>query len=103
MKRTLPVILGIVYSAMSYSQAGDCPGEWTCTLSQGETAVAGGTDELNGSNQGCLSSNEATSSYWYQICAANNGTLQFTIAPSGSMNDYDWAAWGPNSPCPPTS
>src|SRR5690554_2904791 len=87
----------------------DCPGaEMVCS----NTSFAGnssgfGTQELNASNQGCLSSGERESS-WYYVNIGSNGTLEMTISPVAS-DDYDWAIWGPFSSttastnCPPTS
>lgn len=66
-----------------------------------------GTQELNGSNRGCLLGNERESS-WYYINVGSSGTLEMTISPTAS-DDYDWAIWGPfteataNANCPPTS
>ncbi|WP_417266577.1 hypothetical protein [Brumimicrobium sp.] len=87
----------------------DCPGaEMVCS----NTSFAGnssgfGTQELDASNQGCLSSGEKESS-WYYVNIGSNGTLEMTISPVAS-DDYDWAIWGPFSStnastnCPPTS
>src|SRR5690554_686329 len=87
----------------------DCPGaEMVCS----NTSFAGnssgfGTQELNASNQGCLSSGERESS-WYYVNIGSNGTLEMTISPVAS-DDYDWAIWGPftdltaNANCPPIS
>lgn len=61
-----------------------------------------GTQELNAGNRGCLNGNEHQSS-WYLISIGTTGTLQFTISPVVASDDYDFAVWGPNSPCPPTS
>lgn len=66
-----------------------------------------GTQELNGSNRGCLLGNEHESS-WYYINVGSSGTLEMTISPTAS-DDYDWAIWGPftettaNLNCPPTT
>lgn len=66
-----------------------------------------GTQELNGSNRGCLLGNEHESS-WYYINVGSSGTLEMTISPTAS-DDYDWAIWGPfteataNANCPPVS
>ena len=83
-----------------YSQ-GDCPGEIICT-NQNDICTNGSITDLNASNRGCLTSNEANRSYWYQFCINNSGSLQFTINPNGANNDFDWAIWGPNATCPPT-
>lgn len=61
-----------------------------------------GTQELDVTNRGCLSTNEHQSS-WYLISIGTTGTLQFTISPSNGTDDYDFALWGPSSACPPTA
>lgn len=60
-----------------------------------------GTQELSATNRGCLNGNEHQSS-WYVISIGTSGTLQFTIAPTVTSDDYDFAVWGPGSACPPT-
>jgi hypothetical protein len=65
--------------------------------------VSGSINELNPTNRGCLAASEATASYWFQVCISTSGTLAFIIDPAGTNNDYDFAVWGPNSLCPPTT
>lgn len=67
-----------------------------------------GTQELNSSNDGCLSGENQSSWYFFQATAA--GTIEFTISPSNTSDDYDFAVWGPypstSTPgdiCPPSS
>ena len=66
-----------------------------------------GTQELDGSNRGCLAGNENESS-WYYLYVGTNGTLEMEVNPDVN-DDYDWAIWGPfnttnvNTNCPPTS
>lgn len=83
--------------------AGDCPGLLVCADVASATVVNGSVNELNAANRGCLAASEATASYWFQVCISTSGTLAFIIDPSGTNNDYDFAVWGPNSPCPPTN
>lgn len=92
--------LCVIFKA--YSQNGDCPGEAVCT-NQTENMISGSVNELNAANRGCLGANEATSSYWYQLCVSTNGTIEFAINPNGAGNDYDFAVWGPGASCPPTT
>lgn len=73
----------------------------------GGTSGVGCNQELNASNQGCLS--VENNSNWYIFSPSTSGTIAFTIAPSGSQ-DYDFAVWGPfssgstaSSVCPPSS
>lgn len=90
----------LLASLASHAQ-GDCPAAQVCAGGS-FTAQSGGTDELGGGNNGCLSSNEASSSYWFRICTLTAGTIQFAINPSGANNDYDFAVWS-GSNCPPTA
>lgn len=67
-----------------------------------------GTQELSSSNDGCLSGEHQSSWYFFQASAA--GTIEFTISPSNSADDYDFAVWGPypssSTPggiCPPST
>lgn len=84
-----------------FGQAGDCPG--LCITSNGTYAATNGsTNELNASNRGCLTANEASSSFWFQVCFTSNGTFQFYIDPSGNRNDFDFAIWNTTT-CPPTT
>lgn len=92
----------LLCSLMSYSQAGDCPALCIASDIASTTAVAGSTDELNPTNGSCLSANEATSSYWYQVCFSSAGTFAFTMNPSGNKNDFDFAVWNGRN-CPPTA
>ena len=61
-----------------------------------------GAQELSSANQGCLSSGERQSS-WYYFQAQTSGTLEMTIDPS-TNTDYDFALWGPMTTytCPVT-
>jgi hypothetical protein len=92
----------ILLSCEISAQNGDCPGEPVCTP-QTENMSAGVVNEITPANRGCLGAAEATSSYWYQLCAATSGTISFTINPQGAGNDYDFAIWGPGAACPPTT
>ena len=59
-----------------------------------------GVQELTAGNSGCLGIEHQSS--WYTFTIQTSGTLQMLINPSGA-DDYDFAIWGPNSNCPPTS
>ncbi|MCW8940218.1 MAG: CUB domain-containing protein, partial [Flavobacteriales bacterium] len=68
-----------------------------------------GVQELNASNRGCLADDENQSS-WYFFQATTAGTIEFTISPSNTSDDYDFAVWGPypstSTPgdiCPPST
>ncbi|MDB4533279.1 T9SS type A sorting domain-containing protein [Vicingaceae bacterium] len=49
--------------------------------------------DLDGSNSGCLGTENETS--WYFFEAQTAGTLEFLIDPSNGTDDYDFAMWGP--------
>ncbi|WP_343630989.1 hypothetical protein [Fluviicola sp.] len=74
-----------------------------------QTANSGGagTQELTGSNQGCLGIEHQSS--WYYLNVQTGGTLTMTIAPTNGGDDYDFAIWGPfttataGANCPPVS
>lgn len=101
MKKIL-LLFCVILSLVGYAQNGDCPAEFVCTNQSGESVNNGSTNELNASNRGCLTSNEASASHWYRVCFSTPGTFQFTISPSGNNNDYDFAVWN-GSNCPPTA
>lgn len=98
MRKILVILL--LLTNYCYSQ-GDCPPQYSC-IGGNLTAVVDVVDELNPINQGCLAVNEGTTSYWLQICAQTAGTIQFTIAPAGSNNDFDWSVWNGIN-CPPNT
>jgi hypothetical protein len=60
-----------------------------------------GTQELNATNQGCLFTEHQSS--WYTFTIQTSGTLTMDIIPQNGTDDYDFAIWGPNSACPPTT
>jgi hypothetical protein len=93
-------ILFVLLTLFSFSQAGDCPGY--CLQNSGTfTATAGLVAELNTTNRGCLTANEASSSFWFQICFNSAGRFHFSINPNGNRNDFDWAIWNAET-CPPS-
>lgn len=61
----------------------------------------GAINDLNGSNHGCLTTNEHQSS-WYYFQISTSGTLTFSINPATATDDFDFAVWGPSSTCPPS-
>lgn len=80
--------------------AQNCPSTNICGLTS-MTPSGAGTQELNSSNNGCLSIEH--NSVWYTVTILTSGTLQFTIDPNINSNDFDFGVWGPNSACPPTN
>lgn len=87
----------------------DCETAELLCSNTSQTANSGGagTQELNGSNQGCLGIEHQSS--WYYLNVQTGGTLTMTIAPVNGGDDYDFAIWGPftaataGANCPPTS
>tara|TARA_R110000868_G_scaffold263498_2_gene522109 strand:- start:26 stop:997 length:972 start_codon:yes stop_codon:yes gene_type:complete len=102
MKKIILVIIYLCGGNSAFSQAGDCPALCVTTDIVATTAVDGTIDELNTTNGNCLSANEASSSYWYQVCFSSAGTFAFTMNPSGNKNDFDFALWT-GTACPPTA
>ncbi|MBC8173697.1 MAG: T9SS type A sorting domain-containing protein, partial [Chitinophagales bacterium] len=62
----------------------------------------GAVNDLNGTNHGCLTTNEHQSS-WYYFQIQTSGTLTFTINPDNPVDDFDFGIWGPSSSCPPST
>lgn len=97
MKKVLVIILflGSVFSARAQSPAQNCMGAipicQTVYTQMNTYAGAGSITELNGSNQGCLTTGESNSA-WYILNTSTSGSFVFTITPFGS-NDYDFAVW----------
>jgi hypothetical protein len=60
-----------------------------------------GVQELTAANQGCMTTEHQSS--WYTFTIQTSGTLSMTISPQNGTDDYDFALWGPNPNCPPTS
>jgi hypothetical protein len=87
----------------------DCPGaQMVCSNNSfsGNSSGPGDFDELNITNEGCLSGENQSS--WYYINIGTGGTLEMSIDPV-SFDDYDFAIWGPftditaSANCPPIS
>ncbi len=97
MKRIITLIIFLIFFNC-FSQ-NNCPATFICSDYSNNPNNAG-TQELNGSNQGCLSGEN--NSDWLQISIGSSGVLSFSISPSGNR-DFDFAVWGPNSTCPPTT
>lgn len=91
----------LAFKAYSQVGAGDCPG-LCVTTGNTYAAVNGTSQELNATNRGCLTANEASASFWFQVCFTSNGIFQFYINPAGNRNDFDFAVWNTTT-CPPTT
>lgn len=79
----------------------DCGGGTTVCTDEtftGNSAGDGNYDDLDASNDGCLSGEHQSS--WYYFQAASDGDYAFTIE---TAVDYDFAVWGPLAAieCPP--
>ena len=84
----------------------DCNGGFTICNGQtfnNNSQNTGNVVDLNGTNQGCLSSGERQGT-WYYFSPSSSGTIGFTISPT-VVTDYDFAVWGPMSSvsCPPAT
>ncbi len=101
-------------STFSFTTASSCPpldcsgGVTICNDQTVPGNASGfGTQELSGTNQGCLSVEHQSS--WYAFSPSASGNFGLTISPGGAI-DYDWALWGPyavgstlNTICPPST
>lgn len=79
------------------AQSQDCLGGATLCTDQSITnnsTSSGCRVDLNGSNRGCLLSDEQQGT-WYYFSPSASGTLGFTLTPQGAGDDYDFALWGP--------
>ncbi|MFT5822002.1 MAG: subtilisin-like proprotein convertase family protein [Crocinitomix sp.] len=79
----------------------DCAGGTTVCSDvtfTGNSSGSGNFDDLDASNDGCLSGENESS--WYYFQAASDGTYAFIIE---TAVDYDFAVWGPLTElaCPP--
>lgn len=82
----------------------DCEGGTTVCSDQsfsGNSSGDGFIDDLNNSNNGCLSVEHQSS--WYYFSPLTTGTIQLSINPANGTDDYDFAIWGPMVAiaCPP--
>ncbi len=85
----------------SLKSQGDCT--TLCITADGTyNAASSVTDELTLTNRGCIASNEASFSYWFQVCFSTTGIFAFNLDPANQRNDYDFAVWNGIN-CPPTT
>ncbi|MEO6304329.1 MAG: hypothetical protein ABIP51_14280 [Bacteroidia bacterium] len=102
MKTFLTVSL-IIFCCDFFSQ-NTCPPSLVCSNYNGipNGAGAGGQNgELSAATDGCLGGEHNSS--WITVNITIGGTFGFTINPNTNNNDFDFAVWGPNSACPPTT
>lgn len=81
-----------------------CPPTFICntfSTTPNGSGSGGQFGEINSLTDGCL--NGEHNSTWLTITILTSGTLQFTIDPINNNNDFDFAVWGPNFNCIPTS
>ncbi len=83
----------------------DCSGGTTiCNNSgfNGSPSHTGVRADLHVNNRGCLNTDERQGT-WYNFSPSAGGTIEMTIAPTNSSDDYDFAIWGPmgSLACPP--
>jgi hypothetical protein len=82
----------------------NCPPVTVCTdfaNTPNGTGAGGQFGEINAGTDGCL--NGEHNSTWIDISISLSGTLDFTINPNNNNNDFDFAVWGPNTLCPPST
>ncbi len=88
----------------------DCPdAAMVCSNNSfsGNASGFGATQEINSTNNGCLSSENQSS--WYYINVDTPGSLEMIISPDDPNDDYDFAVWGPFTSttaaanCPPST
>lgn len=82
----------------------DCAGGVTLCSAQNistSSTSTGVVDDLDPSNQGCLSAGERQGT-WYYFSPQTSGSIAFSIAPANGTDDYDFAVWGPyaSAQCP---
>ncbi len=97
------IYLLIIYSYPFFSQ-NTCPPSLVCSnynAVPNGAGPGGQNGELTGGTDGCLSGEHNSS--WITVNITVGGTFGFTINPNTNNNDFDFAVWGPNSPCPPTT
>lgn len=85
----------------------DCYGSLAICAASGNSsnpASTGLRPDLNLHTRGCLSNDERQGT-WFNFTVSASGTIEFTIVPSNTGDDYDFALWGPESSisCPPTT
>ncbi|MCO6481557.1 MAG: hypothetical protein J5I62_02060 [Flavobacteriales bacterium] len=103
-----PPVAGITYSQIVTcgpppAPPQDCAGGITvCSaLAINNNATNWGeTQDLNASNQGCLSTEHMGT--WYFFSPQTAGNIGFSISPTNGTDDYDFAVWGPytEAQCP---
>lgn len=85
----------------------DCYGSLAICAASGNSsnpASTGLRSDLNLHTRGCLSNDERQGT-WFNFTVSASGTIEFTIVPSNSGDDYDFALWGPETSvaCPPST
>lgn len=103
MKKLFVFIFLLFLAGIGLSQ-NSCPATQVCgtfTTTPSGSGSGGQFGEVNFTTDGCL--NGEHNSTWITITILTSGTLQFTIDPIVNSNDFDFAIWGPSSPCPPTT
>lgn len=103
MKKIFFLVILLLFANIGISQ-NNCPATPVCgtfTTTPSGTGSGGQFGEITSSTDGCL--NGEHNSTWISIAILTSGTLQFTIDPIVNTNDFDFAVWGPSSPCPPTA
>ncbi|HPF00187.1 MAG TPA: hypothetical protein PKY63_05935, partial [Bacteroidales bacterium] len=96
-------------TAATFTSGQDCELGYTVCSDQEFTgnSSGGGVEELDATNQGCMSTEHESS--WYLFSPQSAGTIELAITPDVWADDYDFAIWGPypegsmaSDVCPPT-
>lgn len=90
---------GVVDCVSPPASPEDCLGGITICSNgtfQGNTNHTGIHQDLDNSNQGCLSVGERQGT-WYFFSPSHGGNIEMTISPQNASDDYDFAIWGPMS------
>ncbi len=98
--KLIPILLASVCASLSTLRAqtstSDCIGAIPVCVpiytQNNAPAGSGNTQDLDATNQDCLSSGEHKTS-WYIINIVTSGTLAFNITPVDLNDDYDFAVW----------
>ena len=106
LRRLLFSLLILQCSTLIYGQNNDCR-DTIVICSDDQISFTpngeGDVDDLNSSNNGCLTSNENSSAWFYfemNSTTPTNSILGFTLTPDlSSGEDYDFAVYGPNVTC----
>lgn len=94
----------LIFMWNGYFAQNTCPPSLVCSnynAVPNGAGTGGQNGELSAATDGCLGGEH--NSTWITVNITVGGTFGFTINPNTNNNDFDFAVWGPNSACPPTT